>query len=309
MILLSCSGQQFSLPPEAKSFAVQAAYNNKVDIIIISDRSQTMEKYRQRLASEVPAMLAKLDSRGIDYHIAVISMDMSSSGDGGRFLGSPRYLTRFTPNLGSLLQSRIRESRLSSPIERGLDSLKAVLQPSYLSGDGSGFLRDDALLAILAISDEDDYGVSAPSVYMEHLNALKPPTVSGGQPNWIYNFIGVLSLTGNCATIEDFIDVGIKHLALVKASKGIAASICDSTLKEAVENIDKRLIEILSEQFLSRRPVVSTLRVLVNSNEVPRSTLNGWEYFADTNSIRFFGNYQPNPNDVVTVNFTPAEGL
>jgi hypothetical protein len=144
---------------------------------------------------------------------------------------------------------------------------------------------------------------------VKELNALKPPTVAGSRPNWIYNFIGVLSLSGNCATIEDFIDVGIRHIEMVNASGGIKASICDSSLKQAVENIDRKMIEVLSEQFLSRRPNISTLQVLVNGVEVPRSTTNGWEYFAETNSIRFFGFYQPRPNDVVTVNFTPAEGL
>ncbi len=36
--------------------------------------------------------------------------------------------------------------------ERGLESMQTVLSSSYLSNEGRGFLRNDALLVVIALS-------------------------------------------------------------------------------------------------------------------------------------------------------------
>lgn len=311
LLLISCAqGVKFSLPDTSNSFAQDIAYNNKVDILWIMDNSSSMQKHQQDLSNQIPDMVSKLNSLKMDYHVAVITSSMGGTNpNGGRFMGAPKFLTNSTSSLTSQLSSRLIVGKDGSNNTRALDSMEAVLSPNYTNTEGMGFLRDDALLVIIALSDGDDKSKSesvAVNYYKNFLNNIKPPHTDGSS-SWIFNFIGVLQLNTTCTTFEDYSEPGLAFMGLVNASGGTMGSICSSSLPGAVANIRAKVIQILTDFKLSSKPIESTIVVKINSNVVPRSSTDGWDYIPNLNVIRFFGSYIPSADSLIKVDFKPLE--
>lgn len=304
---IGCSQQDFGLPAESQQAASNVTYNNKVDILLMVDNSPSMSPYQGKFSQQVPAMIQQFNQAGLDYHIAVVTTDMRTGGNGGMMIGSPRYLTKGSSNLIQALQARVSIGDNGSELERGLESLQTVLQPSYLTNQGSGFFRDDAVLAMVVLTNEDDYSAGSTSSFRNFFDQLKPP-MKGISKAWVMNFIGVISDTGTCRTTADFKDPGIKYMSLADYSGGIKASVCDASLADATKNLRQRIVEILSEVVLKRVPKIESIRVYVNGTLVPRSSVNGWEYNSTSNSIKFYGTYQPGATDSIRVDYDPATG-
>lgn len=311
MMLMACAQDvKFGLPDTSQDFAQNITYNNKVDILWIMDNSSSMAKHQQNLSNAIPGMVSKLNSLKMDYQMAVVTSSMGGSvPNGGQFIGSPGIITRSTPNVASLLASRLVVGQDGSNDERGLESMATVLSPSYQANAGKGFLRPDALLVVVALSDEDDKsknGTTGIDYYRNFLDSVKAPFADGTR-SWVFNFIGILSTTGSCSTTSDYKEAGLTFMGLVDASGGTKDTLCNSDLTSAVTNIRARVLQILTDFKLSSKPVESTIVVKVNGVVIPRSTSNGWDYIATSRIIRFYGSAVPAADASIKVDFTPAE--
>lgn len=308
--LVACSDSvQFDLPETQDNFGQSVTYNNKVDILWIVDNSTSMLKHQQRLSEQVPDLVSKLNALKMDYHMAVVTTSMGGDNpDGGKFIGSPKYVTSATPNLVNTLKSRMIVGEAGSNLERGLESMERSLSSGYLANEGRGFFRDDALLVVIALSDEDDFSKSNSSAgisyYTSFLDGIKAPWVDGSR-SWVFNFIGVLSLTSQCKTFNDFASAGLSYMGLADVSGGVKESICSTSLSSAVTNIRARIYQILTDFKLSTVPVIETIAVTINGAAVPRSTVNGWDYLEASNSIRFYGSAVPAADASIKVDFKP----
>lgn len=306
LILSACSNQTFDLPPAQQQFRQSLTYNNKVDMILMMDNSSSMQQYQDRFAQQVPDMVARLNEYGLDYHIAVVTSDMRTGGNGGMFVGSPKFLTNTTPGLVQLLQTRVVPGQNGSDLERGIESVYTVLQPSYLKGEGQGFLRDDSLLVMVYLSNENDYSTNSLSFYQSYFDKIRP-IYKLNQRSWISNFIGVITIDGDCQTTPDFKEAGLRYMSLADVSGGRKESICKSDFAAAISNIHVRIATYLSDYPLSRKPVVSSIVVRVNGQIVPNDPVNGWTYDADGNFIQFNGTALPGASDQISVDFQPVE--
>lgn len=306
----ACSGVDFGVIPIQDNFSQSILYNNKVDILWIVDNSSSMQKHQERLNEQIPQFVQKLNTLKLDYHIGVVTTSMgSSAATGGKLIGSPKYLTQKTSQLESKLTERMLAGEDGSNLEQGLSSMETVLSSDYLAGEGKGFLRSDALLVVIALSDEDDFSVSDRNTsltrYSSFLDTLKP-AYEDGTKAWLMNFIGVLSLSSQCLSYNDYSSVGNRYLDLVDYSGGVKSSICTSNFSTAVSNVRARIIQILTDFKLSGYPVIETIVVKLNGVVVPQNETNGWTYFSQGNFIRFNGTYVPGAYDKISVDFTPG---
>jgi hypothetical protein len=305
---VGCSNQQFVIPPQEQSFPQSVTYNNKVDVLVMIDNSLSMDLYQNRLAAQAGSMIDTLNSYSMDYQIAVVTSDIISGGNGGRFLGTgPKFLTATTADLKSLLQTRIKAGTNGHDVEQGMASIKRVLSPTYLAGEGKGFLREDALLAIIALTSEDDNSVGNINDDIAFFNQLKPPGETSKQ-NWVLNFIGVDDLDSVCSssTTTDYKEPGVRWIELAKHSGGKIESICESSLGVAANNIRARIVQIMTDFYLDREPLLDSVSVLVNGVVVPKDNINGWQYFPQGNYIRFNGTAVPKASDRININYKPA---
>lgn len=308
--MTGCSDKvNFDLPQTTDNFAQSITYNNKVDILWIVDNSLSMLKHQQNLSLKMADLVTILNSLKMDYHMAVVTTSMGGTNpDGGRFIGSPKFVTASTPDLINNFQNRLIVGEAGSNNERGLESMATALSPSYLSNEGRGFLRDDAFLVVIALSDEDDKSaVSNPvNYYASFLDKLKKPWVDGSR-SWLFNFIGVLPNSSNCKTFNDYSEAGLTFIDLSKMSGGVQTSICTTNLTEAVRDIRARIFQIMTDFKLTTAPAVETISVTINDKVIPRDTVNGWDYLPSTNVIRFYGSAVPPADASIKVDFKPKE--
>lgn len=307
-MVVGCSGVQFDLPQHTDHFSNAINYNNKVDILWLVDDSSSMAKHQRSLDEQIPSLVTTLNSLKMDYHIGVVTSSVTNPQTGGRLLGDPRFLTQKTPNMLALLRSRMLAGELGSNLERSLDAMEIVLSPRYQSEEGKGFLRDDALLVVIALSDEEDNSpVSNPVAHFTNfLDSIKTPWVDGSR-SWVFNFIGVLEESPTCRTFNDYSSVGNIFKGLADISGGIKESICTSSLDRAVKNLRARIYEIITDYKLSKKPILDSIRVKLGGVEIPRSQEDGWDYIEATNVIRFYGSAVPAADVSISVEFKPRE--
>lgn len=309
-LLVGCGNQNFAIEDASSNFGQQVTYNTEVDVLWVVDTSSSMAKHQELLANQVPVFLEGLNATGLDYQIGVTTMDMSSTGAGGRLLaqtGTPRVLNRSTPNLAALLAGRLKAGESGSPVERGREALMAALNQSNAGQVNEGFLRPNSLLNVIFLTNEEDQSNISVD-YVALLDRIKP-ILPLGDRSWISHFMGVMSNDSACRTAEwGFSSPGLRYMDLSTASGGAKESICDADFKRALTNVRSRVLEVLTEFPLGRDPVVSTIRVYVDGIEIPQNEVNGWSYRKSANSIRFHGSAIPKAGSRIKVDFDP-EGL
>ncbi len=165
--------------------------SNKVDILFVIDDSRSMAQEQAFLTGNFQDFLQGIVDANADFHIAVITTDARDPNDAGAFrsgpgpseaaddfcVGPPPSLEdcnvgdsvlRFDDYVGDdgLLDitGLARDFECVATvgncghfIEAGLDTLKRSLSPDR--AQTSDFIRDDASLAVIIVSDEDDCSV------------------------------------------------------------------------------------------------------------------------------------------------------
>lgn len=307
VVLTACSNPYtFGLIDEKNVYGQHIEYNYKVDVLWVVDTSSSMAHHQENIGQQIHSFVDVLRQKGMDFRMAVTTMDMSSGGEKGSFIGEPKVLLNSNPNLIPLFRQAIMAGEEGSSFERGFESMKEALSDEKLNGVNSGFLRNDAMLAVVFISNEDDGSAGSAADYADILTQLKPDTQYGGR-SWLVNFIGITDPGLECLTTPDFeyTDPGDDYMSLVDFSGGVSVSICSEHLAQSLSEIRERISSMITEYPLSTIPQVETIKVSINGQVIANDKDNGWTYHDDLNVIRFHGSAIPAANGVIVVDFTP----
>jgi hypothetical protein len=165
--------------------------NNDIDIVFMIDNSASMKEEQDNLRRNFPVFTGILKDlpQGLpNVHIGVVSSDLGTGrftgvpgctgpGDQGRFQNIPRtgnctgprdaYISAIGPDRnfdGDIDQVFSCIAQLGTSgcgFEHQLQSVRTALDPGLMPAANRGFLRDEAVLAIILLTDEDD--CSAPA--------------------------------------------------------------------------------------------------------------------------------------------------
>lgn len=167
-------------------YSATAGYG-KVDILIVNDNSASMSFEQARLAPRFQNFIADLDSKKIDYRIAMTTTDVAGSGAGSLipFKSGVNYLTNQMSDRYTLFYSTIQrpetlacEKFIANWIRNNGGNRESINSSAYSSayaqncpsGDERGvyaanlvvnnnpssFIRSDAHLAVIFLADEDE---------------------------------------------------------------------------------------------------------------------------------------------------------
>ena len=306
----------------------------KVDILWVIDDSGSMESSQDNLANNFQSFISKFQASEFDYQMAVTStgawrdifdndpsISRFSNGTPGNYTGV-HVVTPDTPNLEETFIKNVRLGITGNADERGLQSLIATLDNDLNKADG--FPRADALLAIIVLTDEDDFShdgtdnlqnwqpdpyqnpvIHDTSVYYDYLMQYTNSTEE--KRNFIVNTIGILD--EDC---RQQIEAGWggrkivrRYIEISDRTDGYKGSICDD-FSDVMSGITDRILEFTTRFLLNRIPEISTIVVKIDGIEIPKDSTNGWSYDADANAITFHGDAIPGQNSIVQVNFDPA---
>jgi hypothetical protein len=176
--------------------AVAAAETRNVDILFVIDDSESMEEEQAALAESFDELvdgLAAIDGGLPDLHIGVVSSNMgggvspgcAGDGDDGALQNFPRIEGCIPPGgafisdiagpgstrernydqtqgLAGTLACISQLGTFGCGFEQHLASLKKALDGTVVDNDG--FLRDDAVLVVIVLADEDDCSISNPLI-------------------------------------------------------------------------------------------------------------------------------------------------
>jgi hypothetical protein len=274
-----------------------------VDVLWVIDNSCSMDDELYTMANNFQAFIDAFTALEVDYHIAVVTTDMDAPSDSGRFQGD--WLTADTPNLAAEFASQVNQGSTGSASEKGFAAVQAALSEPLLSSSlHDGFLREDAALSIIVVSDENDDSSMNSSSFTSWLLGLKK------DPNYVrFNafcgdrFLGCQDPFNSGITASG----GDKYIDAVDLTSGFFASICTSDYNVALQELSVSSAGMTVTFYLSEEPeTLDGMAVEVEGTAWPQDSDEGWTYDPENNSITFNGSAIPGPGENVEVSYTIA---
>src|SRR5688572_4385167 len=175
-----------------------------LDLLFVIDNSNTMIDEQELLTLEFPILLNALGAGGQlpSLHIGVVSSNMGTGPyvvagctepDSGRLLTTAR-VTGCAPPTGAFISDEIDGSERVTNyteslaetftciaalgndgcgFEQHLAAMKAALDGT--NPENAGFLREDAVLGVIIVADEDDCSASDPAIFDPAMSGLATP--------------------------------------------------------------------------------------------------------------------------------------
>lgn len=249
-------------------FKVTAQTNNKVDILLVIDDSGSMELEQLKISAAFANFLTNLGS--INYRIAVTTTDVTANGLQGsltNFGGTNlTYIEPTTPDALALLQETVQTGIWGDFNEKGLTAIqlfinKALTLPvtttsktgkvTTVTTNEYNFLRADAVLATLVVTDSDEAaysgGYQTAAAFLTDFKAKLPGKT------YIHHSSVVLPNDSVCKDSGE--EYGVTYFDLSKATGGVAASLCSASYVDQLKDFATTIINKISEQTLICSPI------------------------------------------------------
>lgn len=280
---------------------------SEADVLFVIDNSCSMGNDQSSLSNNIKTFVQWATTLKADFHLGVTTTEIASGSGGtvpGELRGSPRYLTNNTPNLVTIFSQRAKVGTGGNGQEAGLEAARIALSAKMLNGINKGFLRKSASLSIMVFSDEPDQSPQPASFYVSYFKGLKggPRTdqfrfhaVIGYEPSTKSNRCG-----GNGGNRTDEARSSGRYLAVVQATQGVVASICNTSWASVLKQVSILTFSQKKQFFLTRPADPKTIQVTINGKaSLPGA--GGWTYNASSNTIEF--NNPPAPNSTIVVKY------
>jgi hypothetical protein len=260
-----------------------------------------MSQHQGALADHAAAILGALDQHGVDYQLGVTSTDVDDRGAFYPLQGEAiRIVSPFSPEAPQLFAANTATGTAGSGDEKGLATAKLALTSPVIDDPlrNGGFLRDEATLVVVFVSDEDDGSPSTVSEYATFLEGLHP-----GAPQQVKAIAFTGPTPGGCSSTGVSVVPGTRYLQLVDAVGGASEPICaPDWLKPLTLVADaapvRRLFRLGFEETVS---VQSVVRV---SAAGARTTLSNWELDQATKTVALQPGTAPARGESVEIGYT-----
>jgi len=291
-----------------------------VDILWVIDNSISMASEQQLVADGFEGFISTIEDTNINFHIGVVTTDMDAGNpEAGALLGEPHYLTS-DDDYVTLFEERIQVGTDGSDQEKGLSAALEALTEPKVSGINDGFLRPDAVLSIIFVSDEDDCSDD---------NALAGEDGSACYHNeqdlvpvrdFVDGFIDLKASTNGRVLTSGIIGPsasegcdgswpGHRYEAVAGGTGGIVGSICDADYSGIMDQMGLAVSGVLSVFQLEYVPVVESLEVAVDDELIAEGAADGWTYDEEYYTIRFDGDYVPPRGTTVSITYEVAGSI
>ena len=331
----------YSLLSEGNAFRQASSQQlTKIDVMWVVDNSGSMASSQTNLANNFPAFNKKFTEKNYDFQMALTTTDaylalplytpyyntvptpsyyqgrpqeeIAWFRDGNPTQGPSGYsiLTSAITDLHNVFIQNVMQGIAGRGDERSFQSMRTALD----SPNNSGFVRQGGFLAVILVTDEDDFSHDGTAQYERYdrplhtvdsyVSYLDGLTGSSG-PGRRYS---VNSISVNDQACLDSINngaqkIGVRVGQLATATGGVKGNLCGDFAQE-LALISKSIVELSTQFFLNGSPVPESIRVIVNGVEVPKS---GWTYIAASNAIQFQYAYTPPQNAIINVTFDPTQ--
>jgi len=186
---------------------------------------------------------------------------------------NPAILTPTTPNLGMKFAKYV-DVGTNGGTETGFEGALAALTPPNITGENAGFLRYDANLAIVVVSDAGDQGGKPYSYYLNRFRNIK-----GYQRANMFTFSDIgpyLGTPPSPCQYDDYTD-STTYGQMVTDTNGVKAEICSNNWAANLQNLGKTAFGYRTVFFLTAEPDLTggkMIQVALNGTAVPSANLD-----------------------------------
>lgn len=296
------SGSEFSINEEAWVQPEVSA----VDVLWVVDNSCSMSDMQHKLGDQFRSFIESFHAIGVDYQIGVTSTDMDDPTHSGHLLGPKKIMTNDDPDVYDLFVEAASLGTSGSPDERGTDAAYAALTEPLISGPNAGLVREDATLAIVVLSDEDDYSRMETPDFITWLDSYKPDadrsSLSAIVGDW-HDRPGAIGCSSS-GFPPIMAESGRRYIMVQEATGGVFQSICEEDFDSVLTHIAYGSSGLRIAFELEREPVtIGGIKVTVDGEEIPRHPINGWYFDAHANAVRFARRMIPGPGSVILISY------
>ncbi len=257
--------------------------NHKKDILWVVDNSCSMMDEQSSLAANVTDFLDHFSSWNVDFHMGVVTTDNGA-------LQGYGVMDPTTPDLASELASAFLVGTdgggMEMPLQYGYDAVTSpLIDPG---GSNEGFVRADAGLALIVVTDEDDASGGTAADWISDLQALK------ADPSWVT----VSGLTGGVSGCAGATAAPI--LAdVIAGTNGDDISICDADWLPVLTMAGVPVLSWSDTFELNSTAIEGTIEVLLDG--IPLTS--GWYFDPIINAVVFEQDYIPAEDVVIDINY------
>lgn len=296
----------------------------KADILLVIDDSGSMGDKQMALAQNMAAFLQYATSNQVDFQIGVTNTELTDP-DRGKLCTGPStggacphtsatrppslgILRPTTPNLATQFASLVNVGT-SGFSESCMEPATRALTAPFITDPAAnaGFLRNDAVLAVVCVTDARDQAPQAPVFYLNQLMNIK-----GAQraSQFTYNVVGPFLPSSPPGCSYDDPNDG-RHDFMVSQTNGVKEEICTPNWATSLERIGKNAFGYRTNFFLTSRPdlMAGPIQVAIDGMPIPAVDPNPltmsriWTYDATNNSVNFEPLYVPEPGKTLTITY------
>lgn len=297
------------------------AQNNLVDILWVIDDSNSMQKEQDLLSGGFVAFAEAMEGSNTDFQLGVISTSFDENGGGGVLVGDPPYLTNADTDYQQAFVERAQLGTGGSDKEKGLEAATFALGPTMVYGGGpnEGFLRPDAQLLVVFVSDEEDCSdrgalgnqpsddcylqsdkLEPVSTYIQELRELKDDR----------NDVNVGAIVGlDSSTCDEVEAAGDRYVEVALSMGGLVGDLCSADWSAIMGRLGLNAGGIRESFKLTKAAQPDTIVVYVDETEVASDPTNGWTYDENTWVLSFHGAAIPPRGSSVAVEYTVVPGV
>ncbi len=323
--LISLRGDGQQSPNNEDRF--EQASSGKTDVLFVIDNSLSMAEEQMRLISNIEHFIALFEALDFDYQLAVLSTDMSTGGSpcflpaaqrppntpegacgyfaqgsGGLFDPDWRLITPDDlPSPPEAFTTIAQVGVTGSAVEAGLESAYRALSPPLINGWNQGFLRTDAQLGLLFISDEDDQSHRSTDFYTSFFKGLK-----GAGRSHLLGAAGIVADEEGCMVSAG---ASTRYIELVQALGGEIESICTQDWEATLSAVARWTAGLRHRFNLSNQALPGTITVEIDGVELPAQSASGeeaWRYDPANNELIFSTDSIPPAGAQISVGYQPG---
>ena len=269
-------------------FTQNKSRNGDVDILWVIDNSGSMADNQDALARNFNNFIGPFLDRKIDFKMGITTTDGTINYN-GRMVGDANKLTSAAAIANKNLfinnfENWVRVGTMGSGVEQGLKTAS-----SFLDRYSSSFLRSDAYLIIVVLSDENDQSERKVSDYIARFQSTK------ANKGMVKAYSIVTQALPKNAVWET---VGTRYNEVSDATGGVKAEITDdySTL---LKNMGTTIVNLIDKFALAETPYDNQIQVFVDSNEVK----SGWVYDSISRAVKFNSDAIPNEGSKIEIRY------
>lgn len=255
------------------------------DLLFFVDQSWSMRDDQVALGANFDAFIDRMDTGTPNWRLLVANSDNACTELG--------VIDRATPAYASVFRTAVQTGG-GSRTESGLMVVADALEQTGPGACNEGFLRDDALLHVVFVTDESDQSPGAWEDYLARMQAVK------ADPTLFRASAVAGPLPDGCTTLTNDAQPGRRYSDVVAATEGVFLSICDAWSDS---------VTLLADASIRRDVFGLTAPADPASVRVERNGMTatlGWRYDPERNAVVFEPALAPREGEHVEVRYTEA---